>query len=84
MTAEVVERKYKELGPLQDLLIQACPPNERGYKSIPVLAKALDMSYYGVYKWIQSGSIPPRAAMKVVEISEGRVTLNDFTPFIFL
>jgi hypothetical protein len=76
-------RKYKELGPLHDLLLKACPPNEHGERSIPILAKYLDMSSWGVFKWIKNNKLPPRQAMKIVELSEGKVTIDQFSPYIF-
>lgn len=76
-------RKYKELGPLHDLLLKACPPDATGDRSIPILAKHLNMSSWGVFKWIKHDRLPPRQAMKIVELSEGKVTIEQFGPYIF-
>jgi hypothetical protein len=89
-------RNLKSLGPLHDLLLKACPPNEDGIKSVPILAEALDMTAYGVYKWIKNVKIPADQAMRVVETSRGpldpknpdavrepRVVVEDFYPYIF-
>lgn len=76
-------RKYKDLGPLHDLLLLACPPDDQGDRSIPILARHLEMSSWGVFKWIKNNKLPPRQAVKVVELSQGRVKLEDFTPYIF-
>jgi hypothetical protein len=76
-------RKYKELGELHNLLLRACPPDDNGNRSIPVLAKHLEMSSWGVFKWIKNNRLPPRQAAKIVELSHGEVTLNDFIPYIF-
>lgn len=77
-------RRFKEAGPLHDLLIQACPPSRDGSQSIPLLAEKLKMTPQGIYKWIQNGRVPPRQAVRVVQLSRGKVTLDDFTPYIFV
>lgn len=77
--------RYKNLGPLHDLLLEACPPDpDTGTKSIPTLARALGISNWAVYSWIQTSRIPPRRAMQVVDLSRGQVTIQRFHPFIFL
>ena len=77
-------RRHKDMGPLQDLLLAACPPDPvSGIKSIPILAEALGMSPWGVFKWIHASRIPPRQATRVVDLSESRVTLGDFSAFIY-
>ena len=89
-------RALKNLGPLHELLLKACPPDPHGIKSIPILAKALDMSTYGVYKWIENVKVPPDQAVRIVEASRGpkdpsnpdalrpwRVTIDDFYPYVF-
>lgn len=76
--------KYKDLGPLHALLINACPPDpDSGTKSIPVLAEAMGLKSWTIYKWIKAGRIPPRQAMRVVDLSHGAVSLSDMTPFVF-
>ncbi len=77
-------KRYKNLGPLHDLLLKACPPDEHGDVSIPRLAKLLDMSSWGIYKWIRQGSLPPSQVVRIVDVSQGRVSINDFSPFLFL
>lgn len=56
---------------------------DKGVKSISVLAKLLGMSAWGVNKWIHKKSIPPKKAKAIVDMSEGRVALDEFSPFIF-
>lgn len=80
-------RSLKNLGPLHDLLLKACPPDADGVKSIPLLAEThLSMTPYGVYKWIKNAKIPPEKAALVVQIntdfwakekSEGRPVRKD-------
>jgi hypothetical protein len=78
--------RHKKGGPLHDLLLHACPPNERGEKSITVLAESFDppISAWAIHKWVQKGKIPPARAVEIVDLSEGRVTLASFSPFIYV
>ena len=75
--------RYKELGELHDLLLKACPANEKGVRSIPVLAKALEISHQYVYRWIEEKKIPPKFVKKIVELPAQTVTREDFLPFLF-
>jgi hypothetical protein len=68
---------------LQRLLLLAVPENELGHKSITHLADILSLNRWSVNKWIINGRISPARAMQVVNISEGRVSLADFSRFIF-
>lgn len=95
------EKIAEDLGPLQRVLIRACPPHIRnpkwktdkaeaeyvpsptGWKSIAILAWLIGTTPWAVYKWIGKGEIPPRRASAVVDLAEGRVTLADFSPFIY-
>lgn len=75
--------RYKELGPLQDLLLKACPPDSEGKRSIPVLAKHLGLSNQYVYRWIKDASVPAKYVRKLVEIADGRVSFSDFHEYVF-
>lgn len=75
--------RYKDLGELQDLLLKACPPDKNGKRSIPVLAKHLGVSNQYVYRWIDEESVPPKYVRKLVEISDEKVSFNDFHKFVF-
>ena len=86
MTKEIPNehiRSMRNLGPLHDLLLKACPPDENGVKSIPILAEAISMTSFGVYKWIKNVKIPADKAVRVVEISGGRVVLEEFHPYVY-
>ena len=79
-------KDMKDPAGLKDLLVRICPPDAKGRKSIPVLAKALKMSDYGVYKWINSGSIPPRVAPKLIKLAKKAgeaLELADLHKFVF-
>lgn len=68
---------------LHQLLVKACPPNTKGNQSIPVLAKAMKLTKWNVYKWIKRGRVPPDRAEQIVKLAKGSVTLEEFFPFIF-
>lgn len=78
--------RHRDNGPLHDLLLKACPANEHGEKSITVLANAFDppLSAWSIHKWIQKGKIPPGRVVEVVDLAEGRVTIADFSPFVYV
>lgn len=68
---------------LQKLLLRAVPVNDHGYKSILHLSKLLGISRWSVQKWIVNKKIPPGRAVQVVDLSEGRVSLADFSRFVY-
>lgn len=76
-------RRLERLGPLHDLLLKACPPNAQGIKSIPILADAMELTPYTIYKWIANGKVPPGQAVRITEISQGQVVRNDFDPYVY-
>ncbi len=82
-TKDVILR-HQDLGPLHDLLLKACPASPDGVKSVHVLATKLGISRWAVHKWVGKGKIPPGRAVEVVDLSSGRVTLADFSPFIYV
>lgn len=83
--------------PLTVLLLKAVPPNERGNKTLLHLSKLLNVSKWGLRKWINSGKIGPDRALQIVEISKiktygkdakpilgkPRVTIEDFHPYVY-
>lgn len=76
--------RYKDLGPLQDLLLEACPPAENGDRSIVILAGKLGISYQYIYRWISEGRVPPKYVDKLVTLSEGRLDFTDFHRYVFV
>lgn len=93
------EKYARDLGPLHRLLIRCCPPSRwhkqpdgtrvvtadpLGVKSIAFLAAWLSLDSYSLYKWITKGEVPPRRASAIVDLAEGRATLADFGPFIYM
>lgn len=85
-------RRFTDRGPLQELLLRACPPmkrvnkvlvyDENGNRSIPILAKSLGMSAWGVQRWIYSNKIPARRVQEIVDNSRGAVTVDDLLPYV--
>ncbi len=76
-------RRRKELGSLQDLLLEACPPDRHGKSSVPVLARALGISHQYVYRWIETNRVPPGFVQPMVDASKGRVSIEDFHAYVF-
>lgn len=76
--------RHKDLGDLQTLLLTACPADGAGQSSIPALAKRLEVSNQYVYKWIATNKVPPSYVSRIVELSNGRVSLSDFHPYVFV
>lgn len=76
-------RRIAHLGPLHDLMLDACPPDDQGRRSIPVLAAMLGISNEGVYRYIRQGRLPARRAKQISDLSEGRVSFEDFLPYLY-
>lgn len=72
-----------DISDLQKLLLRAVPADENGHKTIVRLAKLLKLSRWAVQKWIVKGKISPNRAVQIVELSEGRVSLSDFSRFVY-
>lgn len=75
--------RYKDLGPLHDLLLEACPPDDEGKKSIVGLARALDCSHQYVYKWIERNRVPQDYVRKITSLKGCEVAIERFYPFVF-
>lgn len=78
------ELRMADLGPLHDLLLRASPVNkENGLRSIPTLAAAINYTPQGLYKMIRLGKVSSDAAVKIVAVSDGRVSLEEFHPYVY-
>jgi len=75
-------RRLSDKGPLQELLLEICPPNKDGIKSITILAKALKLSSWAIYRWIDTNRIPPARVKMLVKVAKGRVTQEKIIPFV--
>lgn len=69
--------------PLLRLLLLAVPKNQHGNKTILHLADLLGVNKWSVWKWVRAQKIPPERALAIVELSEGRVKIEDFHPFVY-
>lgn len=76
-------RRHRHLGPLHDLLLDACPPDKEGNKSIVILAKRLEISAQYIYAWIKTNRVPPKFVKPIVKLSRGRVTYEQFHRYCF-
>lgn len=74
-----------DVNPLRAVLMRACPPDPAtGQKSVLRLSKLMNLTDEAIFKWCRQQRIPPLMAARVVDLAEGRVTLADFSAFIFL
>lgn len=79
------QSRLANLGPLHDLLINACPTNaEFTMKSIARLAAAIEYTPQALYKAISRNRVSPTLAAKIVEVADpGTVSLEDFHPYVY-
>lgn len=71
------------LGELHQILLTACPPNINGSRSIRgSLAPALKVSHQYIYRWISDGRVPAKYVKKIVDVADGRVTVDELLPFV--
>ena len=70
--------RYKNLGPLHDLLLEVCPGPK---KSIVTLSVHLECTHQYIYRWIENGRMPPQWAKRCSELSG--IPLERFMPFVF-
>lgn len=76
-------RRTRDLGRLHNVLLRACPPNDKGVSSIPTLARALNVSPQTVYeRWIKHNYIPQRRVDQILLLADGRVTMDELIPFV--
>jgi hypothetical protein len=65
------------------LILIAVPPDERGQKTIINAARKLGVTRMAIWKWTKHMRVPPERAQQIVEMSEGRVSLEDLHRFVF-
>lgn len=79
-------RRARNLGDLQNLLLDCCPADKEGNVSIPLLAGHLKVTPWSLYKWIREGKVPPGRVKELVTFSTkaGKTKkIEDFHPFVF-
>ena len=83
--SERYARRFQKTDPLYKLLLLACPPHPTtGKPSIKHIAALLDIKTEAIYKWLTANRVPPLQAATLVDLADGRVTIGDFSPYIFL
>ncbi len=75
-------RRLSDKGALQDLLLEICPPDKEGMKSITVLAAAMQLSSWAVYRWIKTNRIPSQQVKRLLALSKDRVPVEKILPFV--
>ncbi len=75
--------KRKNLGGLQTLLLRACPPDEEGRTSIPMLAKAMGQSPQSIYRWLERQRVPQGQVLGLLAVANGRVKQEELHPYVF-
>lgn len=68
---------------LHTLLLKAVPLDKNGNRTLANLAKVMGLQRYSVTLWVRKQRIPPKRAKQVAELSEGRVTVEEFNPFVY-
>ncbi len=63
---DIVEIRNKNRGPMQTLLLLACPPNDSQEVSITQLAALIGMKPAGVYRWMTDDKIPYTSILSIV------------------
>lgn len=76
------KRTKQDLGPVQDLLLKACPPDENGEVSITKLANRMGITNQSIFRWCRLRAIPAKRAQQIVDASEGRISMDDVLPFV--
>ena len=81
---EPPKRRVKEdLGPMQDLMLRCCPPDEDNYVSIAILAKHLDITTQALFAMIRKGRITYKRAKQIVDLCpEGTVKVHEFEDYL--
>lgn len=54
----------------------------RGRLSVNKLASDIELSAQSVYKWFRTNRITPAGAQKLVNVSQGRMSLTDLVPYL--
>lgn len=80
--SENAPRALKDLGPMHQFLLAACPRGEKDLASIPKIARLLEVSSHAVYKWIKQGFLTQARAEQIAALPGCRKTLAEFTPFV--
>ncbi len=69
-------------GPLYGLLVRRLPKQYRfgtGYLNVSAIATDLGVSREGCYKWLRLNRLSPGAAKRLIELSDGMLTVNQIS-----
>ncbi len=77
------DRRKKDLGPLHDLLLKACPPTSTGQRGIGILARRIGCTEATLFRIIKLRKMTPEKAQEIATASEGRVQIEDLYPYVF-
>jgi len=68
---------------LHRLILVAVPPNPEGAKTITHAAKCMGINKATIWQWIKLDRIPPTRAREIVEMGQGRVSLDQLHRFVY-
>lgn len=79
-------RRIKEdLGPLQDLMLKCCPPDDDNVVSIAILSGHLNITTQGLFAIIRRERITYTRAKQIIDLQGedgGEVTIADFEKYL--
>ncbi len=73
-------------GALYTMMQKALPPsfiNEDKSINMKKLAPAVKTSMEGVYKWFRTNKVAPEKAMRLINVTKGKLQIKHFIPFVF-
>lgn len=73
----------KPVSDLHAILLRAVPENQYGRKTIMRLSELTGASKATIWHWIKKDFLTPERAKQVVELSEGRVSLDELHRFVY-
>ncbi len=81
--SEPSNRDFRET-PLYKFLFGAFPEHRtrQDLLDVPRLAEAIELNKESVYKWLRSGRVSVAGAMKLIELSAGKITKEQMFPFV--
>lgn len=64
---------------LHRLLILAAGPDGSIRRTLP---SKLGVTYQYIYQWVAAQRVPPKYVKKIVEASDGKVSIEDLLPYV--
>ena len=75
--------RHRDLGPLHDIMLRACPPDVDGIKSINILAECMNRSHNALFQAIRKGRLTPALALEIVKVSQERVSIDELHTYVY-